>query len=239
VASNAVIALVGDVNRSEAEKIAERLTTGLDGGHPAKAIADPAAIAKASMQHIKHPSAQSHILMGHPGMRRGDKDYFALYVGNHALGGGGLVSKLSDEIREKRGLSYSVYSYFSPMRVEGPFTMGLQTRNDQVGEALEVMQKTLRDYIDKGITKKQLQASKKNIIGGFPLRIDSNKKIVEYLAMIGFYNLPLDHLKTFTSKVEAVTVKDIRDAFKRRVHPDAMVTIVVGNGKELGKNSKK
>jgi zinc protease len=171
--------------------------------------------------------------MGGPGMSRRDPDYFSLYVGNHILGGGGLVSRLNEEIREKRGLSYSVYSYFSPMRRKGPYVLGLQTRNDQVGQALEIARETVKRFIKEGPTAEELEAAKKNITGGFPLRIDSNAEIVEYIAMIGFYGLPLDYLDTFSANVEAVTREQIRDAFRRRVVPDRMVTVVVG-GNETG-----
>jgi zinc protease len=163
-------------------------------------------------------------------MRRGDPDYLPLYVGNHILGGSGLVSRISDEVREKRGLSYSAYSYFVPMRVAGPFTLGLQTRNENRAEALAVLRQTLARYVGEGPTDEELLAAKKNITGGFPLNIDSNSDILGYIAMIGFYGLPLDYLDTFNQRVEAVTAAQIRDAFARRVHPERMVTVTVGGG---------
>jgi zinc protease len=166
--------------------------------------------------------------MGAPGMRRGDPDYFPLYVGNHVLGGGGLVSRLNEEIREKRGLSYSVYSYFNPMEQNGPYLLSLQTRNDQVDEALDVMRDTLKTYVEKGPTEKELVAAKKNITGGFALRIDSNSKILDYLVVIGFYGLPLDYLEVFNDRVMAVTREQIVDAFQRRVLPDTLSTVIVG-----------
>jgi zinc protease len=169
--------------------------------------------------------------MGQPGVRRGDPDYFALYVGNQILGGGGLVSRISEEVREKRGLSYSAYSYFLPMRADGPFVLGLQTRNDSADEALKVLRQTLVDFRNDGPTGKELEAAKRNITGGFPLKIDSNSDILGYIAMIGFYKLPLDYLDTFNGKIEAVTAKQIRDAFQRRVDPDRMVTVTVGRSK--------
>jgi len=91
-----------------------------------------------------------------------------------------------------------------------------------------VLQETLQNFIEQGPTAKELEAAKKNITGGFPLRIDSNKDILEYIAMIGFYNLPLDYLDTFNQRVEAVTLKEIRDAFQRRIDPEKMATVMVG-----------
>jgi zinc protease len=228
VARNAVVAIVGAVDRAQAEQLAEAVTKDLLAGVSAPALPAVADFSAAREQRIVHPSSQTHILIGAPGIRRDDPDYFTLYVGNHVLGGGGLVSRLSDEIREKRGLSYSVYSYFLPMAERGPFEVGLQTRGDQVAEALKVTRETLATYVANGPTAVELDAAKKNITGGQALRIDSNKKILEYLAVIGFYNLPLDYLLTFNDKIEAITLEQVRDALKRRIHPDNMLTVLVG-----------
>jgi len=231
VAKNAVIAIVGAVSREQAEQLAERVTSGLAAGETAPKLAKVNVLTEAVTKRIKHKSQQTHILVGQPGMHRGDPDYMTLYVGNHVLGGSGLVSRLSDQVREQRGLAYSVYSYFSPMRENGPFTMGMQTKNSQADDALALMNKVLKDYVENGPTEDELKRSKQNITGGFALRVDSNKKIIEYIAMIGFYGLPLDYLDTFNDRVEAVTVAKIKDAFKRRIHPEKLVTIMVGGEK--------
>jgi len=228
VAKNAIVAIVGAVDRSQAESIAKRLTSALPAGEPAPALPPVASLERAVVERIAFPSTQSHLYLGQPGMRRGDPDYFPLYVGNHILGGSGLVSLLSEEVREKRGLSYSVYSYFLPMRQPGIFQLGLQTKNDQAAEALQVMQDTLKRFVDEGPTDEELNAAKQNITGGFPLRIASNGKIVEYLAVIGFYGLPLDYLDRFNDRVQAVTREQIRDAFKRRIDPQRLITVQVG-----------
>jgi len=230
VARNAVIAIVGDLDRAHAESTADRLAAALETGAPAPTLPPVPRLKSAKTLHIDHPSTQTHVLIGQPGMKRGDPDYFALYVGNHVLGGSGLVSRISDEIREKRGLAYSAYSYFFPMHEAGPFMMGLQTRTEKTEEAIVLLRKTLQKYIDEGPTAAELKASKQNITGGFPLRLDSNAKIIGNLAVIGFYGLPLDYLDTFNRHVEAVSVKDIRDAFRRRIDPDDLVTVTVGSG---------
>ncbi|MEE8429024.1 MAG: pitrilysin family protein [Gammaproteobacteria bacterium] len=230
VARNAIVAIVGDLDRAGAQRVAQQVVEGLAAGKAAETVSAVSQLGKSSVQRITHPSTQSHVMMGAPGMTRRDDDYFALYVGNHILGGSGLVSRLSEEIREKRGLSYSVYSYFAPMERKGPYRLGLQTRNDQVDEALSVLREQLKGFVENGPTQAELEASKKNITGGFPLRIKSNSNIVEYLGIIGFYRLPLDYLDTFNTNVEAVTVAKIHDAFRRRVDPDRMATIVVGGG---------
>lgn len=236
VAANAIIAIMGDLSRAEAEKIANQISSTLPRGEKAAPIPEVAMLNKANRVHIDHPSQQTHILIGQPGIKRGDPDYFALYVGNHILGGGGLVSRLFEEVRNKRGLSYSAYSYFSPMKQAGPFAAGLQTRADQAEEAINVLMDNLRKFIDEGPTEDEMVASKKNITGGFPLRIDSNGKILGYLAAIGMYDLPLDYLETFNSNIEAVTVEQIQQAFQRKLTPDNFVTVLVGPKPEQGEN---
>lgn len=228
VARNAVVAIVGDLERAAAERLAEATVGELPAGEAAPTLPQVAPLQQASSRHIEHPASQTHLLLGQPGMRRGDKDYFALYVGNHILGGSGLVSRISEEVREKRGLSYSAYSYFSPMRRQGPFVLGLQTRNESAAEALEVLRNTLISFRNDGPSEEELQAAKKNITGGFPLKVDSNSDILGYIAMIGFYELPLDYLERFNERVEAVTSGQIREAFQRRIDPERMVTISVG-----------
>ncbi|MGE0370492.1 MAG: M16 family metallopeptidase [Gammaproteobacteria bacterium] len=228
VARNAVIALVGALDRKDAERVAQRLADGLAAGSHAAPLPAVAPLKEAATVHVEYPSSQTHVLVGAAGMTRDDPDYYALYVGNHVLGGSGLVSRISTEIREKRGLAYSAYSYFSPMRAAGPYTLGLQTRGDQTAQAVNIVGSTLAGFIADGPTAAELTASKKNITGGFPLRIASNSGIAGNLAMIGFYDLPLDYLDRFNERVEAVTAEQIRDAFQRRVHPGRMVTVTVG-----------
>jgi zinc protease len=228
VADRAVVAIMGDVTRAEAEAIAEQLTRGLPRGPGPAALPDPAPLAAAIERNIAHPATQSHILVGAPGIKRGDPDFFAIFVGNHILGGGGFVSRINEEVRQKRGLAYSAYSSFSPTLVAGAFTIGLQTQRDQAQEALAVVRRTLADFVAHGPTEAELKAAKQNIAGGFPMRIDSNRKIHDYLGMIGFYDLPLDYLERFVPSVERLTVSEIRTAFARRVDPARLVTVVVG-----------
>ena len=225
----ATVAIMGDVTRSQAEAIAEQLTRGLPAGPATEPALPPvAALGSGTTRTIGHHATQAHILIGAPGIRRDDPDYFPLFVGNHVLGGGGFVSRIVDEVRQKRGLAYSAYSYFSPLRREGPFVIGMQTQRSQAGEALKVVRNTLAEFISEGPTAAELRAAKQNIVGGFPLRIDSNRQIHEYISMIGFYGLPLTYLDDFVKNVERVTVDDIRDAFRRRIDPARLVTVVVG-----------
>lgn len=226
-AGNATVTIVGDVNRSDAEAIARALTRDLPAGSPPPAFPQPVQPER-RVEHIPNPSAQTHILAGMPGMSREDPDYYPLLVGNYILGGGGFVSRLTREIREKRGFAYSVYSYFAPYRVAGPFQISLQTRGDQADEAVKVVGQVLADFIATGPTEEELTAARNNLINGFGLRLDANSKILDYVAMIGFYGLPLDWLDTYTQHAAAVTAEQIRDAFARRIRPEHLVVVTAG-----------
>jgi zinc protease len=201
------------------------------GGIPAgsvKASLPVPAAPKAVTERVPHVATQAHVLIGQPGFRRGDADTFPMLVGNYVLGGGGFVSRLLKEIRDERGLSYSAYSYFMPQLAEGLFELGLQTKVEKADEAVKVAQQTLSNFLRDGPSEDELQAAKDNIINGFALRLDNNRKVLEQVAVVGFYGLPLDYLDVYPERVRAVTVAQVRDAFKRRIKPEAMVTVIVG-----------
>jgi zinc protease len=232
-ARNMAVALMGDLTRAEAEALAERLVADLPRGNTPPPIAPVQVNAQGQETTIPHHATQSHLFMGLPGIKREDPDYFPLYVGNYVLGGGGFDSRLMESIRQKKGLAYSVYSYFMPMQELGPFMIGLQTRRETTLEAVQTARAELARYLAEGPTEAELAQAKNNLIGGFPLRIDSNKKILEYLAVIGFYQLPLDWLDTYSAKVAAVTRDDILRAFRARVKPAEMMTVIVGGQPEV------
>lgn len=233
-ARNATVTIVGDASRAEAERIAVALTRDLPAGEPMPALTPPQ-MPQRSVERIPHPSSQAHILLGLPGMSREDPDYYTLLVGNHILGGSGLVSRLTREVRDARGFAYSVYSYFMPQAVAGVFEIGLQTRGSQADAALQVVEAVVTDFIAKGPTEAELDAAKANLINGFGLRLDANSKILDWVAMVGFYGLPLDWLDTYTQHVAEVTVEGIRDAFARRVQARHFAVVVAGGDGDTGK----
>ena len=226
-AARATVTIVGDVDRAQAADIATRLLAALPAGEPASALPQPVQPARQTLR-IAHPSAQAHVAIGLPGMSREDPDYYPLLVGNYVLGGGGFVSRLTREVREKRGFAYSVFSYFAPRAVAGPFQIGLQTRGGQVEDALAVVNATLAAFIADGPSEEEMEAARANIINGFGLRLDSNRKILDHVAMIGFYGLPLDWLDTYPGHVAAVSAEAVRDAFARRVRSEHLITVVAG-----------
>ncbi|MGH8493254.1 MAG: M16 family metallopeptidase [Moraxellaceae bacterium] len=231
VARNLVIALVGSVSRDEAAVIAEKVSSALPAGAPAAAQPAVKALAKAQRVHKEFPSSQTHIIVGQPGIAYGDPDYYALAVGNEILGGGGFTARLMAEIRQKRGLTYGVYSSFTQMRAPGPFAIKLSTRADQSDEALKIARSVLGDFVKKGPDEQELNEAKASIIGGFPMATASNASIVSYLGAIGFYDMPLDFLDAYIARVQAVSGDDVRAAFRRHVKPDRLLVVTVGKGK--------
>ena len=225
------ISIVGAQDRAQADALATTLLSRLPQGPtcaPLPAVPEVAALTEAKAIKLPFASAQAHVFIGQPGFKRDDPDYFALLVGNYILGGGGFVSRLTHEVREKRGLSYSVYSYFSPGLHAGAFTIGLQTRPDQAAQAVMVAREVLADFVANGPTTAELTAAKANLIGGFALRIDSNRKLLGNVANIAANGLPLDYLDTWTQQIDKVTVAAIKAAFARKLQPDRLVTVVVG-----------
>ena len=229
-ACSAKVSIVGALSRSQADVLVSQLLTYLPatGCETLPAVAEVAALSAAREERIAFASAQAHVLLGQPGIKRNSPDYFAITVGNHILGGGGFTARLTEEVREKRGLTYSVYSYFAPGLHAGAFTIGLQTRPDQAQQALALVREVLAKFVAEGPTEKELQAAKDNLIGGFALRLDSNRKLLDNVGNIAWNDLPLDYLESWTAQVQKLSVDDIRAAFARAVQPDRMVTVVLG-----------
>lgn len=230
VPCRARLSIVGAVTRAQADRIATQLLARLpQQACPALApVAEVPALPGPQEERIPFESAQAHVWIGQPGYVRRDPQHFALTLGNYILGGGGFVSRLTEEVREKRGLAYSVYSTFSPGLHAGAFRIGFQTRPDQAGEAVQVAREVLARFVAEGPTEAELQAAKDNLIGGFPLLLDSNAKLLGNVANIAWNDLPLDYLDTWTARMAAVTVADVKAAIAAKLQPERMVTVIVG-----------
>ena len=227
VSNNAQVSIVGNVDLAQAKAIAEQISSSLKKGQKPPVIPAVNSLTQAKSKQIEFSSSQTHYSLSQIGVERGNKDYVALFVGNHILGGSGFNSLLMEEIRSKRGLVYGVYSYFSAMKSAGPFIVRLSTKNSTAKEADSVVKQILNDFLNDFPTEK-LQAIKANLIGGFPLRMNSNSKILGYISMIGFYNLPLDYLESFPKAIEKTTKQDILTAWNKHIQPNKMLTVMVG-----------
>ncbi|HTN31500.1 MAG TPA: pitrilysin family protein [Pseudomonas sp.] len=226
-AGNVVIALVGDLSRSEAEAIAAGVSRALPKGTALARTVEPVAPAPGH-RHVEFPSNQTHLQMAQLGIARGNPDYAALYLGNQVLGGGGFGSRLMEEVREKRGLTYGIYSGFSPMQTRGPFMISMQTRADYSEGSLALIKDMVRQFLAEGPSQTELQQAKRELAGSFPLSTASNAAIVGQLGAIGFYDLPLDHLERFVDEVQRLDAEQVRAAMNRHLNPDSFVVVTVG-----------
>ncbi len=227
VAENSTLAIVGDLSLREAKLYAEKLVRFLPRGKMAEKLPQPEQTRGKTIK-VPFETRQTQIKIGMPLLSRRDPDFYALTLGNHILGGNGSNSRLMQKIREEKGLSYNVYSSLTSMDVAGPFQIGLQTRNHQVDEALALLDEELQVFIEKGPTEAELELAKKNITGGFAMRLDSNRKLLAQLTLIGFFKLPLDYLRLYSEKILALTAADIKRVFKRRIKPEQMIRVIVG-----------
>jgi zinc protease len=226
----AKVSVVGALNRAQADVLVAQLLGRLPGKDCPALPPVPAVprLQKAEDIAIAFPSAQAHVLLGQPGYARSDPDHLALTVGNHILGGGGFTSRLTEEVREQRGLSYSVDSHFAPGMQAGAFTISLQTRPDQADQALQLARAVLERFVSDGPTEAELQAAKDHLIGSFPLQLDGNLKLLDSVANIAWNDLPLNYLDTWAQRVQQLTPEVIRAAFARVLQPGKMVSVVLG-----------
>ena len=228
-----IVSIVGDVDRAQANEIVQTLLKRIpQSGQPIAKLPElqRSPVEPLAQREIQIPfdSQQAHIAMGMTAVARSNPDYFPLLVGNYVLGGGGFVSRLMSEVREKRGLAYSVFSYLAPGKENGIFQAGLQTKSDQAGLALEVMSSTIAQFIADGPTPSELAAAKANLVNGYPLRIDNNRKLLDNVSSIAWNDLPLDTMEVWTKQVEAVTLDQVKTAFQKYLAMDRMKIVVLG-----------
>lgn len=228
VARNATMVLVGAIDSPTAHSIAEQITKGLATGQPVDALPKAAPMGKEETMKIPFPSSQTMVRFGQVGIDHHNPQYFPLVVGNYILGGGSLVSRLAHEVREKRGLTYGVDSQFIPMPGEGPFLISLSTKNAEAINAIALTKEVLQHFIKEGPNQQELQSAKQYLTGSFPLSLASNKTIATLLLRMAFYHLPDNYLTTYVDNINAVTINQIKNAFKKQVHPDAFLLITVG-----------
>ena len=224
----AVVALVGDLNRQQADRLVGNLLKGLPEKAQTAAKVPPVNEQAGRRTNIPFASEQAQVVMSMPLISRNDPDYYALVAGNYILGGGGFDSRLMKTLRDEHGYVYGVSSNLMPQREKGRFVIQFATQKSQAPKALEAAESVLRRFIAEGPTEAELQQAKDNIIGSFPLRFDTNQKLLGYLGMIGLYDLPSDWMEQYPKKIEALTVDDVKKAWQRRVKPENLNTVVVG-----------
>ncbi|WP_408022289.1 M16 family metallopeptidase [Spiribacter onubensis] len=228
VAANATLAVVGDLSRQEAERIAEQLVAQLPSGEPATALPLARACPAPCVVRIPLDAEQTHVSIGQPSPPQGHEDHSALHLGCHILGGAGLTSLLARRMRVERGLSYSSASRLTAGAAGGRFQMKTHVRNDALAEALAVLRESLQELLECGPEADALALARENLLGSLPLQHASNQDLIGHVSTVGFYDLPMDHIHHFTEQLKALDAQGVRDAMQRHLDPASMTTVTVG-----------
>ena len=183
--------------------------------------------------HARGPIRTVWVPSSSPGLKRADPDFYAAYVLNYILGGAGFGARLTDEIREKRGLAYSVYTSLMPLDHAGAFIGSVATENGHVKESLELIEKEIAKMLATGATATELQNAKTYLTGSYPLRFDTSGKIASELVGIQLEDLGIDYINKRNSYIEAVTLADLKRVAPRFLIPGRPVETIVGDPKGL------
>jgi zinc protease len=226
---NLKLAVVGDITADELKKDLDEVF----GALPEKAQLAPVPEVtwpegyKRKIVEMANP--QSVAQFGFRGLKRADPDFIPAYILNYIIGGGGFASKLMQEVREKRGLAYSVYTYLYPLDHTGIFAGGVATENKEVGQSLDVIRSELDRIARDGPTEEELRAAKDYLTGSFALRFDTSTKIAAQLLTLQLENLGMDYLDKRNGLIEAVTMDDMKRVAKRVLSGDKdLIVTVVG-----------
>jgi zinc protease len=227
--NHAILTVVGDVSHSEViDRLGKAFRPWEKGGASAGPAPRPAAGAPTVVK-VNKDLTQANIILGHEGVPRAHPDYYAIQVMNYILGGGGFSSRLMESIRNQRGLAYSVYSAFEPEKYAGSFQVSMQTKNESASEAIRVAVEEIRKMREQGTTEEELKAAKDYLIGSFPLRLDTNRKVAAFLSQVEFFGLGLDYPERYPVIIRAVTRQDVLRVAKRYLQPEKLIVVVVAD----------
>ena len=232
--NNAIMTVVGDIDE---KALKSYMVPQLDQWPKAEVPERPMETRFASKREtikIDKPVTQSSIVIGNGAMSRDNPDYYAAVVMNHVLGGGGLNSRLMDDIRNKRGLAYSVASAFEARKYPGPFLVVLQTKNRSTLEAMKAVMEDVERMRTEPVSEKELDDAKKYLVGSFPQRLSTQERIASFYAQVEYYGLGLDYPRKYASLIEAVTRQDVLKVSRAYVHPESCVIVIVADLKEAG-----
>lgn len=232
--NRAIISVVGDVGEKEIAQALNRAFSGWKKGEPSGKTLVPTNIGAAQQLQVNKDLTQSNIILGHNGVTRGNPDYYAIQVMNYILGGGGFSSRVMDSIRNERGLAYSVYSYFAAEKSHGSFQFVMQTKNETALEAIQIAKDEIRRIREAPVSEQELNDAKDYLIGSFPLRFDTNRKVAGFLAQVEYYQLGLNYPEQYAGLIRKVTREDVQRVAKEYLRPGQLITVIVGNLKKLG-----
>jgi len=227
VAQNMNIAITGKLSPKEALDLSERIAGNFKQGTRAKLLPDPQLKNDIEVIHIPYNSSQAHVMFGHLGPSRFNKDRLALEVVNRIFGGSGFNAVLMQELRIKRGFTYAAYSTFSFTQAPGVFSFRYATRQDQLLDSIQVAHQALINFVNQPIDTKRLEETKSGMLRAFPNNYSSNATINAQLGTMGFYAEPRDYLVTYPERLAKITAKDVENAVDKHLHPDRLTVVVV------------
>ena len=232
--NRSIIAVVGDVSEQEIAKALNGALRNWAKGEPSGQELVPAKIGESKVLRLNKDLTQANIILGHNGVARGNPDYYAIQVMNYVLGGGGFSSRAMDSIRNERGLAYSVYSYFAAEKSHGAFEFIMQTKNETAVEAIRIATEEMRHVREQPVTEQELNDAKDYLIGSFPLRFDTNRKVAGFLSQVEYFKLGLDYPDHYADLIRKVTRDDVQRVAKQYLQPERLITVIVGNLKKIG-----
>ena len=222
------IGVVGDVTPEQLSTLLDSTFAALPASGAKTEVSDTAARPTGGVSVIEKNNPQTVAVFGAPGLKRDDPDWYPAYVMNYVLGGGGFSSRLTEEVREKRGLAYSVYSYLLPQSHAGLIYGGVATENSRFAESIRLIKDEFRRMRESGVTEKELADAKTYLNGSFPLQMDSTESIAGLLVQLQTDHLGMDFLDRRKALIEAVTAEDVKKAAMRLLDPDALTIVAVG-----------
>lgn len=231
--NRSIIAVVGDVSEQEIASLLETALRSWSKGEPSAVATAPVKIGPAKLVRVNKDLTQANIVMGHSGVTRANPDYYAIQVMNYVLGGGGFSSRAMDSIRNERGLAYSVYSFFAAERSHGTFEFVMQTKNESAMEAIRIANDEIRRMREEPVSDQELNDAKDYLIGSFPLRLDTNRKVANFLAQVEYFKLGLDYPDRYPDLIRSVNGEDVLRVAKQYLHPEMLITVIVGNPKKI------
>ena len=225
---NMVISVVGDITADELAVLLDKTLADVPEGDTAYKVTTPPPAITPQTIRLEKEIPQSTVIFGHEGLSREDDDYYATLLMNEILGGGGLTSRFATEVREKKGLAYFAYSQFKPLPFHGPFIAKVSTTNEKVDEAISLMKTEMEKVQKENVTQEEYDENIQYLTGSFPLRLDSNNKILNYLTFMQMEGLGVDYLATWPDKIRAVTYEAVHKAAQKRLKPREVITVIVG-----------
>ena len=232
--NRAILSVVGDISHEEMTLALNHAFRSWQKGEPSGGPLVPSTHGPAQVIRVNKELTQANIILGHQGVGREHPDYYAIQVMNYILGGGGFSSRTMDSIRNEKGLAYSVYSHFSAERMRGEFQLVMQTKNETAQEAIQIAREEIRRIREAPVSEQELGDAKDFLTGSFPLRLDTNRKVANFLAQVEYFQLGLDYPDRYPDLIGQITRDDVARVARQYLQPEKLITVIVGNLPKIG-----